>query len=129
MRGLIAASDSHMGAILSDDLIFLAMGLLVVFASPSSSDDSPCLMGLSRLEWGSTSVFCAVTLFVEEIDYQVPIDFQLSSGEIFPVFIRPSDTQFITVRIFNLPPEIPNSTLQNVLSQYGTVQEIRYIYV
>ncbi|PSN30769.1 hypothetical protein C0J52_27275 [Blattella germanica] len=67
MRGLIAASDSHMGAILSDDLIFLAMGLLVVFASPSSSDDSPCLMGLSRLEWGSTSVFCAVTLFVEEI--------------------------------------------------------------
>lgn len=59
------------------------------------------------------------------LDYQVPIDFQLSSGEIFPVFVRPSDTQFITVRIFNLPPEIPNSTLQNVLSQYGTVQEIR----
>ncbi|PSN45390.1 hypothetical protein C0J52_07528 [Blattella germanica] len=58
-------------------------------------------------------------------NYQEPIDFQLSSGEIFPVFIRPLDTQFITVRILNLPPEIPNSTLQNVLSQYGTVQEIR----
>ncbi|PSN39976.1 hypothetical protein C0J52_20373 [Blattella germanica] len=62
---------------------------------------------------------------VTKSNYQEPIDFQLSSGEIFPVFIRPSDTQFITVRIFNLPPEILNSTLQNVLSQYGTVQEIR----
>ncbi|PSN30187.1 hypothetical protein C0J52_26292 [Blattella germanica] len=86
MCGLIAASESHMGAISSDGLIFLAMGLLVVFASPFSSDDSPCLVSLSRLEWGAMSVFCAVSLFVEE---KVTEDFASAiSQPIFGIFDR-----------------------------------------
>ncbi|KAJ4445935.1 hypothetical protein ANN_12621 [Periplaneta americana] len=57
--------------------------------------------------------------------YQGEIEFQYESGEITHVNIGPPDSASVTVRVFNLPPEIPSSVLQTVLNKYGTIQDIR----
>lgn len=55
----------------------------------------------------------------------LPQDFKYESGEITKVNISAADTQTITVRCFNLPPEVPQSVLRNALSKYGTVRDVR----
>ncbi|KAJ4441975.1 hypothetical protein ANN_11839 [Periplaneta americana] len=57
--------------------------------------------------------------------YQQPQDFRYESGEITKVTISAADTYTITVRCFNLPPEVPNSILTGVLSKYGKVLDIK----
>ncbi|KAJ4437642.1 hypothetical protein ANN_17787 [Periplaneta americana] len=66
------------------------------------------------------------TLYNRLLDkYQGEIEFQYESGEITHVNIGPPDSASVTVRVFNLPPEIPSSVLQTVLNKYGTIQDIR----
>lgn len=57
--------------------------------------------------------------------YDTPSDFRYESGETTKVTVSAADTQTITVRCFNLPPEVPHHVLRNVLSNYGSVLDIR----
>ncbi|KAJ4451768.1 hypothetical protein ANN_03240 [Periplaneta americana] len=57
--------------------------------------------------------------------YDTPEDFRYESGETTKVTVSAADTQTITVRCFNLPPEVPHHVLRNVLSNYGSVLDIR----
>ncbi|KAJ4437746.1 hypothetical protein ANN_13684 [Periplaneta americana] len=57
--------------------------------------------------------------------YDIPSDFRYESGETTKVTVSAADTQTITVRCFNLPPEVPHHVLRNVLSNYGSVLDIR----
>ncbi|KAJ4429879.1 hypothetical protein ANN_22083 [Periplaneta americana] len=57
--------------------------------------------------------------------YEQPQDFRYEPGEITKVTISASDTYTITVRCFNLPPEVPNSILTRVLSKYGKELDIK----
>ncbi|KAJ4432868.1 hypothetical protein ANN_21507, partial [Periplaneta americana] len=57
--------------------------------------------------------------------YDTPSDFRYESGETTKVTVSAADTQTITVRIFNLPPEVLHHVLRNVLSNYGSVLDIR----
>ncbi|KAJ4430460.1 hypothetical protein ANN_22676 [Periplaneta americana] len=56
--------------------------------------------------------------------YDTPSDFRYESGETTKVTVSAADTQSITFRFFNLPPEVPHHVLRNVLSNYGSVLDI-----
>lgn len=48
----------------------------------------------------------------------------LLNGETTTVIITPGDVDLVTVRVLNLPPEVPNDRICNVLKNYGTVQSV-----
>ncbi|KAJ4446529.1 hypothetical protein ANN_13225 [Periplaneta americana] len=51
--------------------------------------------------------------------------FKYESGEEIQIVVSAADIQSTTVRIFNLPPEIPNIIISNTLSKYGQIHDIR----
>lgn len=53
-------------------------------------------------------------------------EFRHRDGSVSTVSISDADVEIKTVRVFNLPPEVPHSYLKDVLSKYGDVKNIRY---
>lgn len=51
--------------------------------------------------------------------------FHYSNGEVAQVTILKADIPLTTVRVFNVPPEVPNSVVQQVLSRFGAVKTVR----
>lgn len=51
--------------------------------------------------------------------------FKYESGDEIQIVVSEADMQSTTVRIFNLPPEIPNIMISNTLSKYGQIHDIR----
>ncbi|KAJ4450073.1 hypothetical protein ANN_01480 [Periplaneta americana] len=51
--------------------------------------------------------------------------FKYESEEEIQIVVSAADIQSTTVRIFNLPPEIPNIIISNTLSKYGQIHDIR----
>ena len=51
-------------------------------------------------------------------------NFQLMNGSINKVKVGPAEHDYVTVRVLNVPPEIPNDRIKNVLNNYGKVQQI-----
>ncbi|KAJ4430796.1 hypothetical protein ANN_19387 [Periplaneta americana] len=51
--------------------------------------------------------------------------FKYESGEEIQIVVSAADIQSTTVRIFNLPPEIPNIIISNTLSKYGQIHDVR----
>ncbi|KAJ4437547.1 hypothetical protein ANN_17692 [Periplaneta americana] len=49
--------------------------------------------------------------------------FKYESGEEIQIVVSAADIQSTTVRIFNLPPEIPNIIVSNILSKYGQIHD------
>jgi hypothetical protein len=52
-------------------------------------------------------------------------EYRNENGEISRVQIEMAGMGIRTVRIVNLPPEVPDSTIKNILSCYGEVKEIK----
>ena len=52
-------------------------------------------------------------------------DFKYENGERTAVKISKADSVAITVRIFNLPPEVPNTLVTNALNRYGVIKSVR----
>ncbi|KAJ4451802.1 hypothetical protein ANN_03275 [Periplaneta americana] len=50
--------------------------------------------------------------------------FKYESGEEIQIVASAADMQSTTVRIFNLPPEIPNIIISNTFSKYGQIHDI-----
>lgn len=51
--------------------------------------------------------------------------FTYANGERTPVTVEKATGNTTTVRVFDLPPEIPNEVLRQHLERYGTVYEVR----
>ncbi|KAJ4438155.1 hypothetical protein ANN_14094 [Periplaneta americana] len=49
---------------------------------------------------------------------------KLQNGEIVSVIITSGDDDMTTIRVFNIPPEVPNDRITNTLMNYGKVQSI-----
>ncbi|KAJ4446232.1 hypothetical protein ANN_12926 [Periplaneta americana] len=52
-------------------------------------------------------------------------DFKYNNGEQTQVKVSKADVPSVTVRVFNLPPEVPSSLIQTVLNTYGVVHSVR----
>lgn len=53
------------------------------------------------------------------------IEFRHSDKSVSTVYVYPADAEFKTVRVYNLPPEVENCFLTEVLSQYGQVKTVK----
>lgn len=53
------------------------------------------------------------------------IEFRHSDKSVSTVYVYPADAEFKTVRVYNLPPEVENCLLKEVLSQFGQVKSIK----
>lgn len=53
------------------------------------------------------------------------VNFQYDNGTIVKVSVQRADVNTVTVRLFNLPPEIDDNTVIRSLSSYGTVRNVR----
>lgn len=52
-------------------------------------------------------------------------DYRHRDGSVSTVLISNADIEYKNVRVFNLPPEVDNCYLRDVLSKYGQVKQIR----
>ncbi|KAJ4432899.1 hypothetical protein ANN_15155, partial [Periplaneta americana] len=52
-------------------------------------------------------------------------DFKYNNGEQTQVKVSKADVPSVTVRVFNLPPEVPSSLIQTALNTYGVVHSVR----
>jgi hypothetical protein len=52
-------------------------------------------------------------------------EYKHENGEISKVQIEHAGMGIRTLRIANLPPEVPNSTISNTLTKYGEIKDIR----
>ncbi|KAJ4427105.1 hypothetical protein ANN_24720 [Periplaneta americana] len=57
--------------------------------------------------------------------YTDPVNFQYDNGTIVKVALQRADVNTVTVRLFNLPPEIDDKTVVQSLSPYGAVRHVR----
>ncbi|KAJ4427044.1 hypothetical protein ANN_26843 [Periplaneta americana] len=57
--------------------------------------------------------------------YEGEVNFKYENQSIIKVSFQRADINAITVRIFNVPPEVENNLVNQSLSQYGTVKTIR----
>ncbi|KAJ4429252.1 hypothetical protein ANN_26255 [Periplaneta americana] len=51
--------------------------------------------------------------------------FKYGNGEQTQIKISKADSPAITVRVFNLPPEVPNSMVTTALTRYGVINSVR----
>ncbi|KAJ4447535.1 hypothetical protein ANN_09542 [Periplaneta americana] len=51
--------------------------------------------------------------------------FKYGNGEQKQIKISKADSPAITVRVFNLPPEVPNSMVTTALTRYGVIHSVR----
>ncbi|KAJ4435276.1 hypothetical protein ANN_23854 [Periplaneta americana] len=51
--------------------------------------------------------------------------FKYGNGEQTQIKISKADSPAITVRVFNLPPEVPNSMVTTALTRYGVIHSVR----
>ncbi|KAJ4438212.1 hypothetical protein ANN_14151 [Periplaneta americana] len=51
--------------------------------------------------------------------------FKYGNGEQTHIKISQADSPAITVRVFNLPPEVPNSMVTTALTRYGVIHSVR----
>jgi RNA recognition motif-containing protein len=58
-------------------------------------------------------------------DTEGQFDYRHETGEISKVKIERAGMGIRTVRIANLPPEVSDRTMKNILSQYGEVKEVK----
>lgn len=57
--------------------------------------------------------------------YEGEVNFKYDNQSIIKVSFQRADINAITVRIFNVPPEVESNLVNQSLSQYGTVKTIR----
>ncbi|KAJ4447109.1 hypothetical protein ANN_09109 [Periplaneta americana] len=57
--------------------------------------------------------------------YEGEVNFKYDNQSIIKVSFQRADINAITMRIFNVPPEVENNLVNQSLSQYGTVKTIR----
>ena len=48
----------------------------------------------------------------------------LLNGDVTSVTISPADMETVSVRVLNIPPEVPNERIENVLKGYGKVLSV-----
>nr|AKU04651.1 gag-like protein [Blattella germanica] len=69
--------------------------------------------------------FSSKTLYEQRLKQHIGTStVKLLNGTNTTVTITPADEEIATVRVLNIPPEVPNDRIRNVLQNYGKVQLI-----